>query len=486
MSARAKTLLACAGIGSLALLASCSDPAGSVTGASSFRVRVTAINGSTDLPTKDAPLPANRGDIAETWTFELQAISGDGNEIPFDGFVRVDTKPGAVLKVEGEGASGRNILVKDGKAQGTVTVTAVYGPSRLWIEDLGYVPAPPDKEKPACSNGVNDDGDEDIFIDFPADPGCAFADDDTEEGGTFAAGVSAPLQYALPTLSDIQGLGSTTPYPYESIEVNTQDPQYLVVTRVASDGFYVTDVNPSEKSKGYNHLFAFNFSTPPGMRVCDRVTYLSGTLSEFFGFTELSFPSYDLSFPVDGKDKCLVPEPTVLIPSLITDPGAMEKLESSLVRIEGYHVTKNFGPKPAKNNVFGPDQSSCDINGDGRLDFTDPLESSCTDVCSADPECSEWTGFLSRGNYKASNGSSMIQINTSTAPNFDPIANRGTTFDALTGTLRNFSGGTLNWTIETRCPDDLACSREGCVPAPLSSDKACVRLRTINDNDQAN
>jgi hypothetical protein len=30
------------------------------------------------------------------------------------------------------------------------------------------------------------------------------------------------------------------------------------------------------------------------MRVCDKVTYLSGTVVEFFGFTELSFPGFKL------------------------------------------------------------------------------------------------------------------------------------------------------------------------------------------------
>src|SRR6185503_2266276 len=99
--------------------------------------------------------------------------------------------------------------------------------------------------------------DEDVLIDFPADPGCAFADDDNEQGGSFAAGVSLPVQYALPKISDIQGNGATSPYPFESIEVNTKAPQRLIVTRVASDGFYVTDVNADEQKNGFNGLFAF-------------------------------------------------------------------------------------------------------------------------------------------------------------------------------------------------------------------------------------
>ncbi len=74
------------------------------------------------------------------------------------------------------------------------------------------------------------------------DPGCAFANDDTETSGNFAAGVSPPVNFALPRLSDIQGHGATTPYPEEGVQAMTADPAEVIVTRIASDGFYATDV----------------------------------------------------------------------------------------------------------------------------------------------------------------------------------------------------------------------------------------------------
>jgi hypothetical protein len=480
----------------LAVLASCSEAPAKDLGPSTFHVTITSINGSGELPTADKPLPANRGDTFDTWTFDIEARSPTGRIEPFDGMVRLSTRPGAVVKVSGDGAIGRNIRLEGGKASGAVTVTAVYGPSRLWAEDIGYVPAPFGK-MPACSNGKNDDAEEDVLIDFPADPGCAYANDDTEEGGSYEAGVSAPVEYALPTISDIQGDGSTTPYPFEGIEINSAPPQRLVITRVASDGFYVTDVSPAEVMGGYNSLFAFNFSTPPGMRVCDRVSFLSGTVNEFFGFTELSFPSFTLDYPIDGKDACEVPEPTVIDATTITNADGMEKLESGLVRIQSYHVAKHFGPELAKNNVFVDPKdpsgvsarSNCDFNGNGQVDFERKDEGSCANACSADPECSEWNNYSARGNYKVSKGASMIQIQTGTASGFNPRANRGVDLDAVTGTLRNFSGGSLNWTIEVRCSDDLVCASsgctcEGCAAAVLSSQKACVHLRSIDDNDQ--
>ena len=192
---------------------------------------------------------------------------------------------------------------------------------------------------------------------------------------------------------------ATTPFPYEAITVNTSGFHELVVTRVAKDGFYVTDI--SGQATGFNHLFAFNFSTPRGMRVCDRVTLLSGTVSELFGFTELNFPSFDVDPLFEGEEaKCKVPEPALLDDVIIADANEMEKLESGLVRITDLRVASKFGPKPALNNVFAEDQSNCDLNGDGKVDFDSDAEAACGNACSADADCAEWTGYIARGNYK--------------------------------------------------------------------------------------
>ena len=79
----------------------------------------------------------------------------------------------------------------------------------------------------------------------------------------------------------------------------------------------------------------------------------------------------------------------------------------------------------------------------------------------------------------------MIMVQTDGAPNFNPVANRGATLNAITGALRNFSGGDLNWTIEARCPDDLVCGIEGCASEIKPPNVACVKLReTEDDNDE--
>jgi len=246
------------------------------------------------------------------------------------------------------------------------------------------------------------------------------------------------------------------------------------------------------------------------MRVCDRVTYLSGTVVEFFGFTELSFPSYDVQPLFAGdEENCRVPDPVVLGYDTIQSAVAMEQLESALVRIEDFVVPAFFGPKPAINNVFGEDQSNCDLNGDGRVDFQSDAEAVCANECNANPGCSEWSSYVQRGNYKVSKIELddegmplpvvMIQVNTDGAANFTPTAARGATLTAVTGTMRNFSGGSLNWTVEARCVDDVICDQPGCAldpaakaedpntttlaTAPIGPKSACVSLRTIGDND---
>ena len=463
-------------------LAGCTDGGTDLTGISSFHVVVTKVDGA-EPPTLEAPLPANIGTTDESWEFTVQAVDAYDQPVDFDGFARVEVQPGAVSGVFSEGAVGRNILVTKGKASGTVLVTAMYGPSRLWIEDDGFTPVDASKP-PACADGK--DNDQDGRIDYPADPGCAFANDDTEDGGTYASGVSKPVHYALPRIADVQGTGTATPYPYQGIQANTDDPQHVIVTRVSSDGFYVTDLAGPEG--GSNSLFAFNFNTPAGMRVCDRLTYFSGTMSEFFGFTEMNFPSYNVSFVKEGLGECEVPEPRVIDGKTLADVILMETLESSLVRLHKYKIADFFGPGAAVNNHFDEDHSSCDLNGDGQVDFANAKESSCSDACTKNPKCSEWTNYSARGNYVVYSGSSVYQTNTGTVTGFDPPSHKGEEIPSITGTAREFSGGKRNWTIETRCPDDLCLEGQPCAedfPNKLPSSKvACVRLRTTDDPDE--
>jgi hypothetical protein len=473
----------------------------------SLRVTITGVNGAPYDPTGPVlPLPTELAEL----DFDVEALGPDGaRDVAFEGFARVSVVPGAVVDVVGPGAQGRNLLLLGGVAAGLKTrVRNARGGTRLWIEDVGYVPGDP-AQTPACANGLDDDGDGDV--DYPEDPGCAFANDQTENPGTFATGVSLPVRFERPRVGDLQGRGASTLYELEAVEVETNAPAELIVTRIAADGFNATDITDT---LGHNHIFAFTFNTPPFLRVCDRITHLSGTAVEFFGFTELSFPAFDRHawrFPTatdPGDGPCRAPEPALIPPEATEDPALLEKIESALVRVENVTIGAFFGPLNPEVAlaggqgdcavpppiIFSDAASNCDLDGSGFIDFDTKgsCEAACANACGAEANCVEWTGFLSRGNYRVVlPGPKSIQINTRSISGFDPVSMRGKPIASVTGTLRNFSGGDLNWTIEARCGDDLVCtdpSQQACVDGPktpVSSQIACVSPRTTDDPNEA-
>ena len=73
--------ISAAGLGALFCISGCgSDPTVTLA-ASQFHVEITSVNGK-PLPTKDAPLPANRGDVAETWAFTVEVRTPAASPIP--------------------------------------------------------------------------------------------------------------------------------------------------------------------------------------------------------------------------------------------------------------------------------------------------------------------------------------------------------------------------------------------------------------------
>lgn len=465
----------------------------------------------------------------------IEALNPDGQrDTNFNRYVRISAIPGTVVSVtsppdgEGQGsADGRNVLLQNGYADGQmVHVVGAIGPTHLLAEDIGYQPANPvdPNRLPGCADRIDNDGDG--LVDFPADPGCAFANDDTEDSGTFAAGTSPQINYSLPTIAEAQGFSNGTPFSQEGIVLETRAPKAnVVVTRVSSSGFYVVDTDITKDAEGndvvtpkpFGSLYIFNFGIPQGVLVCDRVKYLSGTMDEFFGYTEMGFPSFDVE-PFDTNPgakttniTCLLPEPTEIPPEKASDDAFLEQYEAGLVRVRNARVATHFGParpevKPfdlspgypcqgANKYVFDSGASNCDFDNSGDLNFLPGAEEGlCACFCYQDPDCSEWSAYRGRGNYRVVLGedkSQTIQVNTQAIPGFNPVNHSGKTIRSITGTVSNFSGGNLNWTIESRCSDDLVLCPEGqdtCVddpPAGLSSKQACIGKRTAVDNDSA-
>ena len=359
---------------------------------------------------------------------------------------------------------------------------------------------------PACSNGIDDDGDG--TIDFPADPGCAFANDDSEEGGTFSEGVSTPIYFKLPRIADIRGLkceptlgcsgNGATPYPREAIQVDTgfrDDGSFAfdtVVTRISADGFYVTDLGDTRGTPpgtaGFNSVFAFNFNAPPRMRTCDRMKTYGGTANEFFGFTQMNYPTWTLEEWDPARRPCLVPEPERLTPTLIGSPPELLKRSATWCASRRHRTAarrpwsrRSSAPatcrrRPAASTRRPADASNCDFDKNGKITFAvgNP-ENDCNAACTADPECTEWSNYVARSTFRItvtdSNGkSAAVQADATASAQFDPVALKGQPLRYFAGTLGFFSGG-AQYTIEVRCKDDITVALK---EATFLTDRACT------------
>ncbi len=521
LSALARTAKLALGLGAVFLCLDCSGGFGNI--GSGARIQVDLI------PPSNPGALFNRlklkFDGPSIFVVNVSARRPDGTvNTSFNGWLRIGAKPGNVQTLAGKNVDGRNVRLENGVAENvTVFVENAYGETYILAQDAGYEPADPVRDPPPkCSDGI--DNDQDGLTDFPADSGCAFANDDTEESGTYAEGASPTLYFELPRIADVRGVntsGGTTAYPKQPIRIDTgyhlrADGSEgfdfdTVVTRIAANGFYVTD---KSDGRGYNSVFSFNFNAPPRMRVCDRMKSMGGTATEFFGFTQVSFPTWTLEEWNPKLRPCGVPEPRLLLPEDIrTQTGAVDignllGLSGSLVRVGSetirdgnrdrkleIRITKFFGPGHPKKNpaadsdptqtkyLVSDEATNCDINEDGKLNFEDPAENACSDSCTRSVECTEYSNFQSRSTFRLvvtdGDRTTNIQANGSTASEFRPLDLRGKKIRAFTGTLTYFSGGS-QFTIEARCVDDVVTDLE---KPPLPSDKACVFPRTFADEN---
>jgi hypothetical protein len=420
---------------------------------------------------------------------EVQAADGSGR-LAGDRWVRLTARPGKVTLTSRDGVTTQDVLLRDGVATNVeARLSGAFGETRLWAQDIGFLPRLTVGTVSACSDGVDNDGD---GLADGNDAGCTDGNDDSEENGTGAAGVSVPLWIRNPSLAELQGFATKSPFTGETVTVDVGD---MVVTRVTNDGMYVTDLADAA-GKGYNHLFVFNFNTPTSvpvceadegeslscagdqpvvLRACDRLTKVSGIISEFYGFTEMNFPSWTLHLwdeAVDGP--CAVPEPFPLTADVLNGKGSvsMEALEAALVRVTDVDL-----PDPDKDLV------NCDFNGDGAVSFRDydtntcDAECACDEKCDADPLCLETTQYAMYDQWPARVGGIKLWISSgNSVPSFDPLDAAAVPrhMKAITGTLRNLSFlRPKAWILEPRCIDDLVGSG-----TPLPSTEACVRPRT--------
>lgn len=437
-------------------------------------IEVTLSGG--DLGTPDSPL-----DPAKIYRYTLDIAvrsAGGGSHLnTWEGWVRVSARPGRVslgkspTTQPGVSVVGQDVFVQGGEARGiSLTLENAFGPTVVWVEDVGFTP-PTAGRQAACSNGHDDDGDG--RLDCPWDAGCLDASDDSEEGGSYASGLSQTLWFQNPTLATIQGRGgadpSVSPYVGEAVTI---DSGFLVVTRITRDGMTVTD---RADWGGFNHIFVYTFNTPAGVRVCDRLVSLSGIVVEYYGFTEITFPTWVLDPWSPDKGPCPIPEPRVLGVADLRNKTAMEGLESALIRVENVRV--------------GDRVVNCDLDGNGRVDWRDYKTNVCSEECRCREECEKDALCTEESQYRAygqwvvavggETGQKLLIVSRDAAPDYEPFGpGHPTQIRALTGTLRNMSFLRPPWILEPRCPDDIVFIGE---PRPIG--ETCISPRTGEEEE---
>ncbi len=106
------------------------------------------------------------------------------------------------------------------------------------------------------------------------------------------------------------------------------------------------------------------------------------------------------------------------------------------------------------------DATSCDYERTGKIDFSNAAEAACSDACTANVECSEYTQYASNSQFqivvtnKDGTQQASVTADGSASAEFNPVALRGQALVAFTGNLLYFSGGS-QFTIQARCADDI-------------------------------
>ena len=326
----------------------------------SFKVEMREPTGEID-----APLPYST--TPQTYTLDIQAVDFNGEKADwFNGEVYFDVAP------RGRLAKGqpRTVMIKDGKAEGVVVaIEKVHGASNLWVEDRGT------DDKP----------------------------------GSYATGLSPTLHVENPTLREISETDNIAGSALNGdfVHINTANRR-LVATGIAVDGFYLTDLD--EPTAAFNAIFAHTHSRPEGVQEGDLIVDIIGTVEEFYGFTELGFPTYKVKGHVDE-----IPVFELTLP-LIADDLGMEELESRLVQVR--------------------DVTVCEL-GDGYTTF------------------GQWVVLLDEQGDCSSGDGGITIVSALSATNFTPEPYVGDKLESITGDLRYHVAARPPWIMYTRSDADI-------------------------------
>lgn len=455
-----------------------------------------------------------------SYIVDLAVLGANGQPVNnFNGTLSLSVIPGVLTSITGAGVNGRVVRLTNGVATGvTMNFKRAYGETRIFAAEEGYEPAA-DPTNAACSNGIDDD--RDGRMDYPGDYGCRAPNDDSERGGSYAEGASEPIYIGTPSIDDVQGPGATTPLLNERITV---DRGPLVVTRISVGGFWVTDTSrvfcPAPgggQRRCANSLFAFNFRLPDNMRGCDVLQRVQGTVQEFVSTTQLSQPAWFIrpeDYYTERSTGCAIPDAVILRPRMLNAMGmpsempatreteevldlsnvstVLEPLENGLVRLQNVTMSQNVGPERVACDVamgtcnFGPGRSNCDQTGDNVVDFDNPVENLCANLCQKTRDCSEWTGWVRFGQmavdfveHQPAGVQRFIIAPQFAISNFNPLNQPAPGVPlVVTGTLKQVGP---NWIVEPRCTVDLLFATDPRFMAPPRPRESCVTPRTISE-----
>ncbi|MGI6394461.1 MAG: hypothetical protein ACOX2F_07020 [bacterium] len=162
-------------------------------------------------------------------------------------------------------------------------------------------------------------------------------------------GVSKTIYPPIATIYEIQSNNSGTKgfnSKYHNRNLTLKGKK-MVVTAVVEGGFFLTDI----EEHLYNSIYLYTYSTPYiddpdtgySLPVGSLIEEVNGSVFEFFGFTEMSFPTFKPKYAfIDGKNKIvvdssLIPKPLDITKILSLDEE-MEKRESSIVTVKNVTV----------------------------------------------------------------------------------------------------------------------------------------------------
>lgn len=324
---------------------------------SSFRVEITSgAVGSAASPLAYTP-------AGSPYTLSVTAIGPMGETMTdYDGTVKVTAEPGKI--------TGPALTLNNGTGSATVTLERAFGVTRIWVED-------PE---------------------------------------TYATGVTEAIHFRGPRIADVQTSTSAVASPFEGERVPIDVQSELVVVGIERAGFYVVDTGVA--GGNWAAIYAFTFSAPQGLSVGDKITNLTGRVSEFLGFTELNNPSWEVvgTLPLPAPKQITCTELNAGTPNL-----TMEQFEAGLIE----------------------------------------LNNATVEICPSYPNCPDYDEYRQ---WSINLGSCSINaITRYSIGGFDPLANEGKQLTKVVGTMRHIQFAQPQWIIEPRGAADVCCPT--CTPA---------------------